>query len=907
MSPPMTEPLTRFEALDHALAQLQEFGLEVDHLDTTGTIVRVHHRDDKPGRKNGWYVARELTTARGAHLVVGAYGSWKQGDHSHQLAHAHQELSAEERRALAAERKAIEAAARAERARNAQEAARRAEKIWGALSPEVDRPNAYLARKQVAALGVRMSRDTLVIPLRTAPEGPLVGLQFIDPSGSKRFLTGTAKRGAFHALGPIAAGSTVLIAEGYATSATLQMATGITAVVAFDAGNLGEVARVLLGQWPDLRVIFCADDDHATTGNPGVLKATAAARAHRARLAVPVFSGERGSDWNDLHVLEGLEAVRAQWADLGCVTAPPADHPERGATAEDSSAVQPRDGDPTPPPPLDPQDPGPWAGADAPPPGRPNLRVVGGTEHDPRPVIQIRAGELPECVDDAEHYLIKARADIFQHGTRLVRVGRWDAETRGPIARPHGAGVLIDISPEWLTDHMTRVIRWERWDSRKGELKRVDCPSKIASTLLSRVGEWRFPGLVGFCDSPTLTLEGRVVAKPGFDQESGLYLSHPPAIGDVGMTDRHDAERGAEILCEAVATFPFVTESDRSACLALLMTAIFRRILPAAPIGGVSANTPGTGKSKLVDLISVVATGRPAPVVAIGSTPEELEKRVDSILLKGDTLASFDNVDRAVKSDILCQIATQSTKSIRVMGLSKIVESPTNVCVMMTGNNLTLVGDLVRRCLMVYLDAGVERPELRVFESDAVLDALAKRGELIRAAILISKAYIDAGCPKVDAPPFGSFETWDRLIRRALIWAGMPDPLKPAEAMREQDHELAGMRDLLREWERIHPSPLSAADLLDLTKERVANMGEGWSYQYPALTDAAVQVFGDLNRITARDVAYRLRAMQGRLFESRRVAKTPKGKQGVRWFVENCATDSAPLATPSASRAGPDP
>jgi putative DNA primase/helicase len=501
-------------------------------------------------------------------------------------------------------------------------------------------------------------------------------------------------------------------------------------------------------------------------------------------------------------------------------------------------------------------------------------------------LIQIRAGELPEVVDDAEQYLIDSGAEIFQHGTRLVRVGRWDAETRGQVERPHGAGVLIDISPDWLTDTLTRTIRWERYDARKDAMKKVDCPGKVSTTLLARVGSWSFPGLVGFCDSPTLDRQGRVVSAPGYDPESGLYLAHPPAIAPMVTTDRYLAERGAEILSEAVSTFPFVSEGDKSACLALLMTVILRRILPSAPLGGVTANTPGTGKSKLVDVIATIATGRSASVVAIGSTPEELEKRVDSILLKGDTLATFDNVDRAIKSDILCQVATQSSKSIRVMGLSKIVEAPTNVAIMLTGNNLTLVGDLVRRCLVIHLDAQTERPELRVFQRDALEYVRERRGALIHAALSISKSYIDAGCPDVGSTPFGSFEQWDRMIRRALIWAGMPDPLKPAEAMREQDHELVGMRDFMRCWVATHPEPITAADLLELIKTRVPMMGEGWAWKHPELQDAAVQVFGDLNRCTGRDVAYRLRAMHGRLFDGRRVTKTPKAKIGVRWYVE---------------------
>lgn len=524
-----------------------------------------------------------------------------------------------------------------------------------------------------------------------------------------------------------------------------------------------------------------------------------------------------------------------------------------------------------------------WEEGDHPPPGKPKLRVVGGT--DSRPTILIVNGEMPEAIEDAERFLINAGVDVYQHGTRLVRVGRWEQTLEGMV-RPSGSGVLIDITPLWLANALTRRIRFERFDARTQANKRIDCPTKLASTLLDMMGEWSFPGLTGFSDSPTLDLQGRLITDPGYDPPSGLFLSSPPTIEPIMTTDRYLAERAGEILSESVSTFPFVTPGDLSACLALIMTALLRRVLPAAPLGAVTASTPATGKSKLVDVVAAIATGRHCPVTGLGSTAEELEKRIDSLLLKGDLLASFDNVDRPVKSDVLCQVTTQAEKSIRVMGLSKIVDAPTNVFLLMTGNNLTLVGDLVRRCLVVHLDAGCERPELRKFDRDAVAYVLTRRREFIRAALLISKAYLDAGCPEVDALPFGSFEVWDRMVRRPLMWAGLADPLKPAEAMRDQDHELAGLREFLREWQAELHLPLSAAELSEAIRAKVPQMGGEWVPKYPGLQDSAIQIMGDLSKWGPRELGYRLRSMTGRMFDGLKITRLNKSSSGVRWQVD---------------------
>jgi hypothetical protein len=384
-----------------------------------------------------------------------------------------------------------------------------------------------------------------------------------------------------------------------------------------------------------------------------------------------------------------------------------------------------------------------------------------------------------------------------------------------------------------------------------------------------------------------MDLEGRIVSAPGYDEDSGLYLSHPPVLPRLPVMDRPAAERAGERLYEAVSTFPFVSDADRAACLAAILTALFRRVLPAAPMLAVSASTAGTGKSKLVDVIAAIVTGRMASIVAMGHDGKEFEARLDACLLKGDPLVNIDNVSRPVaNADRLCQVLTSPVVDVRILGLSKIAMAQTNIAIAMTGNNLTLLGDLVRRSLVINLDAGCERPELRTFEREAVPYVLAHRADLIADCIVIAKAYHDAGHPTVDAPPIGSFETWDRLVRRPLMWAGWPDPLKPAESMRSQDHELTGWRDFLLHWLEVKPDPSTAGELHKLANARVPTYSGGFDPVHPAFTEAAVHVLGDLGKWSARDLGYALRRVKGRWFDGRRVVEAGSNMYGNRWRVE---------------------
>ena len=182
----------------------------------------------------------------------------------------------------------------------------------------------YLARKGVQGYGVRYEANgAVLVPLRDAA-GTLWNLQTILPAkpttgSDKLFMKGGRKSGLWHMLGATAdsaAPSRVLIAEGYATAASLHQATGYPVACAFDAGNLKAVAINLRAAYPAAALVLCGDDDHdtqASTGrNAGKEKVTAAAQAVKGVAVFPagLLGGE--TDFNDLHTRVGLEAVRAQ-------------------------------------------------------------------------------------------------------------------------------------------------------------------------------------------------------------------------------------------------------------------------------------------------------------------------------------------------------------------------------------------------------------------------------------------------------------------------------------------------------------------------------------------------------------------------------------------------------------------
>mgnify|MGYP000857343354 CR=1 FL=1 len=174
---------------------------------------------------------------------------------------------------------------------------------------QADHP--YLTTKGIPGIGAfwQQQGNRLLIPVCDFA-GTVHGIQYIDAAGEKRFKPGTVKAGHFF---KIAGNDTIIVCEGYATGVSILLATGATVLVAFDAGNLAAVAKAAREQYPKGIIIIAADDDHATAGNPGLTKATAAAQAVNGLLAVPFFHEERQpkqTDFNDLHQAAGLDRVR---------------------------------------------------------------------------------------------------------------------------------------------------------------------------------------------------------------------------------------------------------------------------------------------------------------------------------------------------------------------------------------------------------------------------------------------------------------------------------------------------------------------------------------------------------------------------------------------------------------------
>ena len=313
--------------LDDVLGQFADHGLEPAQPLTFGKLTRCKTTQDKGKEKNGWYVIHEHRTEKNETLIFGSFGDWRSGD-SNKIKVKAGRMSQEERDVMRARQEEGKRRAAEIAANGARRAANRASGLFKRM-PEKGR-SAYQDRKQIVGMGVRYAprSGAVLVPMSNVRD-QIVGLQVIYPEKQQDtgrdksyWPYGMSKEGAFHLIGPHPEpGEPVLVCEGYATGASLHMATSLTVAIAFDAGNLSVVAKAMRERFPGRALIVCRDDDWKTKRpngepwNPGEEKGSNAALIVGGQVVGPVFSGEREIKWtdfNDLHCAEGLDAVRRQ-------------------------------------------------------------------------------------------------------------------------------------------------------------------------------------------------------------------------------------------------------------------------------------------------------------------------------------------------------------------------------------------------------------------------------------------------------------------------------------------------------------------------------------------------------------------------------------------------------------------
>ena len=430
---------------------------------------------------------------------------------------------------------------------------------------------------------------------------------------------------------------------------------------------------------------------------------------------------------------------------------------------------------------------------------------------DRRPKIWVTTEEHE--VNDLAVGALANDPDVFRRGPMLVTVVRDDTPA-GVITRAGGSVRITSIVPAVLRERMTRSSEWWRAtkkDNGDFEPVRTHPPDWCVKAVHAR-GQWpQIRRLEAVVETPTLRPDGSVIDKPGYDRKTGvLYLPNAQYPEIPSRPTLVQAQEAAAELLDLAIDFPFADECHRAAWLAGLLTPIARFAIDGAcPLFLIDSPVAGSGKSKLCDLASVVATGREMARTNYSQADAEMVKVITSVVLAGDRAVLFDNVEGTLGNAPLDAALTARTWKERILGRSEMTpDLPLDVVFYATGINTALGATIVRRIVPCRVQPTVERPEERTgFKYPNVLAiAKARRPELVAAALTVLRAYFVAGRPNMGMTEFGSYEAWSSVVRGAVAWTLDYDPCATREELRMADAKLTTAVSLIEGWAELPDS-----------------------------------------------------------------------------------------------------
>lgn len=457
-------------------------------------------------------------------------------------------------------------------------------------------------------------------------------------------------------------------------------------------------------------------------------------------------------------------------------------------------------------------------------------QLIDGAEPGPSPDGFVVLGSKPihELVTDAENALVAATDEkIFRSFLQLVRVVQYkQVSADNAVRRDPNANITIALDKAYLIDALSRTDKIRK-KTPENKLVWTDPTRSLTELMISRAAKspeltsWK--RLTMLSTAPILLPNGDIVCEPGYHEPSGVW------IDPKGLTfkDEHDRELSAKearaliekfiepIYClykfEQNAKEPWNQTVSFAVLLSAILSIAARNLLPTVPMHGVDAPTAGSGKTEAAQAAGACATGI-VPTGVDYPKAEEFDKHLPALLEKGDRVVMIDNVDMPMRSARLCAFITSAAGiDSRPLGKTETNLVENRAVILVTGNQLTIAGDLRRRTMVGRINTGKANPEASHFDFTPTERAKELFPQAVMAVLSVLRTHMLVGCPglkllkKKEALDTGSFADWNRLVRACLLWMGYADPVDSQASIRDNDSFFQTDTAMLEDLYRIFP------------------------------------------------------------------------------------------------------
>jgi hypothetical protein len=504
-----------------------------------------------------------------------------------------------------------------------------------------------------------------------------------------------------------------------------------------------------------------------------------------------------------------------------------------------------------------------------------------------RPEIQITPASRAVNVDKLDAQVLPLLASVYQRGMALVEVAVEDRPQLLAAGTPtiaplnvHALGTLIDRAAQCFT-----------WNSKRRQYEAAACPDKLALLPLMHARRWRNARPISsVVESPFFRPDGTVWQTAGYDAGTGFLYQPNAEFPMVPENPTQDDARKALISLQHVfCDFPYTSEAAAAVPIACLLTILTRAAVDGnVPVFAFEASIQGSGKTMQGDVVHIIATGRLPPHSSWPEDEDEQGKRILSIALSGAPVMFLDNVKGLFGGAPIEAIVTSGELRQRLLGSSHDAVVRWLATLIVTGNNMRMTEDMLRRSLVCRVEPNEEDPSKRKkFEHDDLPGwVMAERERLVVCALTILRAYAVKGCPDTGCGTMQSFHAWSRLVPGAIRFAGGPNVLEAVGNSEDAGtDEAMATAIVVRELERLSTTPLAAREIIALLYPKHREPGEvdGWDEMresVEALTNAKPGFAP-----SSKALGQALSTKRGQVSAGKRL-RSSKLNGHTRWYVE---------------------
>ena len=475
------------------------------------------------------------------------------------------------------------------------------------------------------------------------------------------------------------------------------------------------------------------------------------------------------------------------------------------------------------------------------------------------PQVTVNSRQVRDVVNDAWAALLLQNNPpfLFQRAGSITSI----------IDNEYGGSRIELVNEHRMLAYLNRCADWLK--VTENSVTPTHPPERAARDMLSFPHE-NLSKLEAIVTAPVFDKNGYLISKEGYHEKSKLYYKQPEGfklqkIADI-PTNTEISDAKILLLNELLFDFPFEAESDLAHAIAALILPFARRLIYGpTPLHLIEAPTPGTGKSLLAELISLIVTGHVSQPMNFGRDEEENRKRLTSSLARGGVIINLDNIKGGLDSAVLASVLTATVWTDRWLGSAKMVDIINSALWLATANNPKLSFEMARRCIRIRLDPKVDKPWQRSgFKHPQLTRWIEQnRSNLVWAILTIIQNWIVKGSKK-GIKSIGSFEAWSGVIGGILESANIENFLNNQDELYEEADAVGSeWRAFVNSWwSEYRDLPKKVSELNDFCDENnlmISSRGGRSSRSQQirlgnALFSNRDRVFGRFKIVTVRDI-----------------------------------------------------